>query len=486
MQGHYIDGQWMDGEGESMHSTNPATDTVEWSDRAASVTQANNAIRAACNAGEQWARTTVDERIALLNSFARLLRKHRGELAMTIRDETGKPNWEAQQEVDAMIGKVPVTIDAWRERQQPTVANDGGANNVLRYKPIGAVVVFGPFNLPGHLPNGHLVPAVLAGNTVVFKPSELTPKVACHTVALWEAAGVPAGVLNLVQGGADVGVSLVNHPDHSGVLFTGSVRTGLALRHALVNRPNVMLALEMGGNNPLVVHEVTDIDAAIYGTIMSAFITAGQRCTCARRVIITKQALRTRFLERLLQAVEEIRIAPPDAEPAPFFGPMITSDAAKRMLAAQTSIRQRGGSVLVPVKPLPLGPAYISPGVVDVTEHPHDDEEMFGPLLQLIRVSDLDEAIQACNATRFGLAASIFTRDRCDFERFADHVRAGVINWNRQTTQACGQMPFGGVGISGNHRPSGYFAIDYCAYPIASQEHAQLTVPDTTAPGVNL
>jgi succinylglutamic semialdehyde dehydrogenase len=292
-------------------------------------------------------------------------------------------------------------------------------------------------------------------------------------------------VLNLVNGGRETGAALARHPDVDGILFTGSSQTGIALHRQLAGQPGKMLALEMGGNNPLVVWDVENVDAAVHHAVMSAFISAGQRCTCARRLIVHDTPDGRRLIDRLVEVAGRIQVGPPDAEPQPFMGPVVSAAVAKRLLQAQTMMEERGGKVLLRMRQLDADTGFVTAGIVDVTDAQDiPDEEWFGPLLQVIRVQTFDQAIRAANATGFGLAAALLSPSEDLWKRFAVRVRAGVVNWNRPTTGAASSAPFGGVGKSGNHRPSAYYAADYCAYPVASIESAELAVPATLSPGL--
>jgi succinylglutamic semialdehyde dehydrogenase len=473
MRGHWIGGCWIAGEGPTFDSDDPATGRPCWSGRAASAGEVAAAVVAARRSCEEWRCRPIEDRARLLEAFATALGTHRRALAEAISVEVGKPLWESLSEVDAMIGKVPLTLRAWRERHAETaVAASGRALAATRWQPLGVVAVFGPFNFPGHLPNGHIVPALLAGNTVVFKPSELTPLVAERTVEVWIEAGLPGGVLNLVQGGRDTGAWLAAHPGIDGVLFTGSFATGRALARALSDRPQLLLALEMGGNNPLVVHQAGNLDAAASLTVQSAFLTAGQRCTAARRLVVVEGAEADRFVERLAAMTRRIRTGPWTANPEPFMGPVVQPSAADAVLDAYSRLVDAGARPVVPIERLAAGRAFLSPGVLDVTDvAAREDEEIFGPLLQLVRVADFDAAIEEANRTSYGLVAGLVCDRRDLWERFERRVRAGLVHWNRPTTGASSSLPFGGVGKSGNHRPSGFFAVDYCVDPIAVVEH---------------
>jgi succinylglutamic semialdehyde dehydrogenase len=245
-----------------------------------------------------------------------------------------------------------------------------------------------------------------------------------------------------------------------------------------VEEPGKMLALELGGNNPLVVHAASDLDAATMLTILSAFLSAGQRCSCARRLIVPEGARGDAFVERLLTRIDGIRVGLPDDAPEPFMGPVIHESAARSLLAAQDDLLTRGGIGLRRMAPQRGISTLLSPGLIDVTAvRDRPDTEWFGPLLQLVRVPDFEAAIVEANRTAYGLAAALVSDERPLYDAFRRRARAGIINWNRQTTGASARLPFGGLGRSGNHRPSGFFAIDYCGSPVASLERDRLTAP---------
>ncbi|MFI4860426.1 MAG: succinylglutamate-semialdehyde dehydrogenase [Phycisphaerales bacterium JB063] len=485
-KGHLIGGDWQPGEGSELAATNPATGEAYWRGLAASTREVGLAVAAARDALPAWSAVSFAQRVAVLERYRDVLEARKDAIARLISDETGKPRWEAATEAGAMIGKVALTLNAFEQRQSEQSFAMGDATAALRYKPHGVLSVFGPFNLPGHLPNGHIVPALLAGNTVVFKPSEQTPAIGEVMAHAWQEAGLPDGVLNLVQGARDTGVALANHPGHDGILFTGSYNVGAALHRALVDTPQKILALEMGGNNPLVVHQTPDVDAACYTIINSAYITAGQRCTDARRLILIDGDEADAILQRLIERVVLIRYGLPSDSPEPFYGPLINSAAADAMLKAQEDLLARGGRPLVEMKRSERCDALLSPGLVDVTDVvDRRDEEYFGPLLQVVRVRDFDAAIAEANNTSYGLSASLLSASRTLYEQFYTHTRAGIINWNKPTSGASGKLPFGGIGKSGNHRPSGFFAADYCAYPVASVEQPDLPMPATPACGLD-
>jgi succinylglutamic semialdehyde dehydrogenase len=487
MSTHYIAGAWHAGLGEPLHSLNPVSQAVIWQGQAASAAQVEAAVQAARAAFPAWASRSLDERIAVLEQFAASLKSQGETLAHCIGEETGKPLWETATEVASMAAKVAISIQSYRERTGEKSGPLADATAVLRHKPHGVVAVFGPYNFPGHLPNGHIVPALLAGNCVVFKPSELTPKVAELTLKCWIDAGLPAGVLNLVQGARETGVALAANPGIDGLFFTGSSRTGNLLHNQFAGRPDKILALEMGGNNPLIVDQVEDIDAAVYTIVQSAFISAGQRCTCARRLLVPQGAWGDALLARLVQVVGQIRVGRFDEQPAPFMGSVISLQAAAQLMQAQQDLLDKGANALLAMTQPEPSAALLTPGIIDVTAvTARVDEEFFGPLLQVIRYADFAAAISEANSTQYGLAAGLLSDSRARYDEFWLQSRAGIVNWNKQLTGAASSAPFGGVGASGNHRASAYYAADYCAYPVASLEVESLSLPATLTPGVTL
>ncbi len=483
----YIAGAWQAGQGETITSLNPVTQQVLWSGQGATAEQVDLAVQAARQAFPGWARRSLQERIDVLEAFAARLKHHADDLARCIGEETGKPLWESATEVTTMVNKVAISVQSYRERTGEKSGPLGDATAVLRHKPHGVVAIFGPYNFPGHLPNGHIVPALLAGNTVLFKPSELTPKVAELTVKCWIEAGLPAGVLNLLQGDRETGIALAANTGIDGLFFTGSSRTGNALHQQFAGRPDKILALEMGGNNPLVVDEVQDVDAAVYTVIQSAFISAGQRCTCARRLLVPQGDWGDAFLARLVAVSETIEVGSFDQQPAPFMGSVISLDAALGLLDAQRILLAKGAVSLLEMRQPLAQSALLTPGIIDVTAvRERSDEELFGPLLQVVRYADFDAAIAEANDTHYGLAAGLLSDSEARYQQFWLESRAGIVNWNKQLTGAASSAPFGGVGASGNHRASAYYAADYCAYPVASLETGSLTLPTTLTPGIRL
>ncbi len=459
MADQFIGGQWNSGDGSDLVSISPIDGGTMWAGAEASKAQVDDAIVAAAEAFPGWA--VNPQRQQIVERFAEIVGEQRERLSGLISSEVGKPLWDAAGEVNSIIGKAALSVAALAERTG-TITN--GAVTTT-HRPLGVMVVLGPFNFPGHLANGHIMPALLAGNTVVFKPSEQAPAFGEAMVKIWEAAGAPPGVVNLVQGGQAVGQALVDHPQIDGVLFTGGVGAGRAIHRSLAGRPEVQLALELGGNNPLIAWEVDDHDTAARLIVRSAFVSSGQRCTCARRLITNDRVL----VDHVVAMAAQLRVGDPLGNPQPFLGPLISDRAAQAVLDAQTDLTALGGNALLAATRAPEGPAYLTPSIIDMTSAAdRPDREIFGPLLQVIFVETLDQAITEANRTEFGLAAGVVSDSRAVWDEASPRLKAGIINWNRPTVGASGSAPFGGVGASGNHRPAGYAAADYCSFPVAS------------------
>lgn len=483
----YINGAWSPAHGAVWNKLDPVTQQPIWQGAEATADEVAQACQSARAAFVAWARRPLAERLEIIQRFATLLEQNKQQLATVISRETSKPLWETLTEVQSMVAKVAISVRAYHERtgESLTEMADGAAS--LRHRPHGVLAVFGPYNFPGHLPNGHIVPALIAGNTVVFKPSELTPWTAEETVKLWQAAGLPDGVLNLVQGGRSTGEALAQSSEIDGLLFTGSANTGYHLHQQLAGAPEKILALEMGGNNALIIDEITDIDAVVNLTIQSAFVSAGQRCTCARRLIIKNGTEGDAFIQRLVEVTRDLVVGQWDAQPQPFMGGVISLNAAQQILQAQQRLIDLGATPLLSVTQPDANSSLLSAGILEVTGVSHvPDEEYFGPLSCIYRYDNFDEALKIANATRFGLSVGLVSPDRDLFERLLIEARAGIVNWNKPLTGASSAAPFGGVGASGNHRASAFYAADYCAWPMASLESDQVNLPEKLSPGIVL
>ncbi|MEJ0009326.1 MAG: succinylglutamate-semialdehyde dehydrogenase [Alphaproteobacteria bacterium] len=481
---HFIDGNWRDEGSSEFVSLNPATGKPIWRGKAAGEAEVTAAVAAARAAFPGWAALAYERRHEIAKKFKELVEARKEELALAIAEETGKALWDARSEASAVIAKLGFAHAAYAERTGTRSQPSAGGTAVVRHRPHGVMAVYGPYNFPAHLPNGHIMPALLAGNTVVFKPSEQTPMVGEWMVRLWQQAGIPTGVINLLQGERHTGMALTKQAI-DGVLFTGSSATGKAIHAQFAGRPEVILALEMGGNNPMVVSRVNDLAAAVHETLLSAFTGTGQRCTCARRLIVIDWEQSDQFIDRLVKSAEQLKTGAYNESPEPFMGPLISLHEANRLVAAEERLKALGGRILLPLRrPHPDLP-FLTPGLIDMTGvEGVPDEEFFGPLLQIYRVKSAEEAIALANRSQYGLSAAILCDDADTCRHLAERIHCGILNVNRQTTGASGSAPFGGIGLSGNHRPAGYYAADYCAYPVASVENPALALPASLPPGM--
>lgn len=455
----------------ALTSIEPATGALLWQGTASDVEAEVARARAAW---PKWAAQPIAYRIETLRRFVNVVRANEEALADLIARETGKPLWDARTEVTAVMNKVDISVAAFSERTgQRRLEAAMGARQSVRHKPHGVMAVLGPYNFPAHLPNGHIVPALLAGNAVLFKPSEKTPAVGEMLVRFYHEAGVPEDAVRLVLGGPDEGKALAAHPDVGGILFTGSAQTGIAINRQFAANPGKILALEMGGNNPIVAWDTADIASAATLIVQSAFLSSGQRCTAASRLIV-KEDLADTLIAEVKKLADRLIIDHPHADPAPYMGPVIDNQAADHLTESFLYLMSNGGRPIKHMVRTTKGLPFLTPAIIDVTamaERP--DNELFGPLLQVIRVPDFESAIREANNTRYGLSAALIGGSPEQYNQFWANIRAGIVNWNRPTNGASSSAPFGGVGISGNHRPSAYYAADYCAYPVVSVEIEQ-------------
>ena len=469
--------------GDSICSRNPTRPSEIVFQGGSSLSHIDDAIAAAREAQRTWASFSEEQRFRGLRAFRDLCKERAPVMARLIADETGKALWDARAEADLLAAKVDITLDASEVGGLRRVSGFSFALSASRsgrawFRPHGVMAVLGPYNFPAHLPNGHMIPALAMGNAVVLKPSDKAPAVGQTLIEwLWEALsreGAPPGVVGLVHGGVDVASRLARHPDLDGILFTGSWPVGRRIMEANLDYPGRILALEMGGNSPAVVMPDADLRQAAIEVVRSAFVSTGQRCTCTRRLVVHRE-IADRFVRAIVEMASRLVVGDPVAEPQPFMGPIISGEAREAVLAASKRFVADGAEVLLEPSAIAStsGGFFLSPGILKVDRFTHGDSgagadvEVFGPLLRLSVVDSLSEAISQANATRFGLAASIFTKDKEAIERFLGEARAGCINVGTGTAGASSKLPFGGLGFSGNHRPAGSFSLDYCAYPVA-------------------
>lgn len=467
--------------GPALTSHNPASPTQTIWTGTPVLEHVDLAVAAAKAAFPEWSAWHQDRRAAVLHHYKQLCSAKVDAIAALIRDETGKVGWDAKAEAQLLASKVDITLDSGPDgalRRVSGIETPLAPTRVGRswFRPHGVMAVVGPFNFPAHLPNGHIIPALAMGNTIVLKPSDKTPAVGQLLGELFleslDALNAPRGVLNVVQGAARTAQKLVAHPDIDGVLFTGSWPVGRAILNANLDHPGRILALEMGGNNPAIILPDADLKQAVTECVRSAFISTGQRCTCTRRIIVHR-AVADKVIKALGKAASNLIIGNPAAAHPVFMGPVISGPARQAILDAQASLIAAGADPLLRAQALPGDGWFITPGLLRVDRFtpgdagPGADIEIFGPILRVSTTDSLDDALAQANATRYGLAASLFTKDPASIETFLRLARAGCVNINTGTAGASSKLPFGGLGLSGNHRPAGSFSLDYCAYPVA-------------------
>lgn len=486
VNGNFYEGQFQsvgknDTSGEWV-SRSPADFTDELGRVLYSYAHIDAAVQSARSAFKAWRRKPMAERAALLKKYQTALKSREEELVEVIAREVGKPLWEARTELSAMINKVDITISESvrfiADFEIPQIMEK--TQGACRYRPLGVMAVIGPFNFPGHLPNGHIVPALLTGNTVIFKPSEKAPLVGQIMAECFQSAGFPAGVFNLIQGEREVGRRLCVHEGIDGILFTGSYEVGTRIKQDTLQQHWKMLALEMGGKNSAIVWEDADLELALYETLVGAFLTSGQRCSATSRIIVHKKILAS-FVERYHERAKAFSIGYPLDNP--FMGPLIDQGSVDRLMKF-IGIATREGCELVmrgKTLELPVRGNYVTPSIClaeDVTleqtkKSIFQQTELFAPSVIILGVDNLDEAIAQANATQYGLVASVFTQNREVYDHCWDGLEMGLINWNRATSGASSRLPFGGLKKSGNHFPTALTATTYCTYPVASLESSQ-------------
>ncbi|MFM9935088.1 MAG: succinylglutamate-semialdehyde dehydrogenase [Novosphingobium sp.] len=452
-------------------SFEPATGSELWRGKVGDV---EDVVARARRAWPTWASQPLSTRIELLRRFANEVRKESDKLASMIARETGKPLWEARSEVDGVVDRVEVSIRAYADRtSQRKLDSALNGTAAVRHKPHGVLAVISPYNMPALLPAGHIIPALIAGNVVVFKPSEKTPATGELLTRCFHRAGISAAVVQVLFGGPAQGQALVAHDGIDGVLFTGSAHAGVAINRKLAANPGKLVALELGGNNPLVVWDTPKLSDAAALVVQSAFSSAGQRCSAARRLIV-KSTLYDAVITEVRRLADRLIVGAPFDTPSPFMGPVIDNAAADGLTESFVYLLSNGGRAIKHMARLRDDLPFVSPAIIDVTNiEDRPDVELFGPLLQVVAVDDFDAAIAEANNTRFGLTASLIGGTPQEYNRFWANIRAGVVNWNRPTIGEAAAAPFGGIGLSGNNRPGAYYTADSCAYPVSSSEMEQ-------------
>lgn len=437
------------------------------------------ALYEAAKAFPVWRALPLEKRIQKMRAFQRILRFRSRSLIQLVAREAGKPFSESQREVERLSAKVDEIVSMGLALIRPFSVQVGpGVKGQCRYQPLGVLAVIGPFNFPAHTPGSHIIPALITGNTVVFKPSEYTPFVGQALAECLDLAGLPPGVFNLVQGDSQVGAKLVEHPTVAGVLFTGSTATGQAIKEATLKAPTKCLALEMGGKNAALVCADADLDLAAQESAVAAFSMAGQRCNATSRLLVDRKVAKL-FVSKFLEAVRRVKIGY-SLEEGVLMGPLVSHDAAAKFQRYMKLAEEEGFETLIPGKGLGKWGKrrgyYVTPGV-HRCEQPSRNrslhyrrEEIFGPDVAISYAKNEEELVAFNNEVPYGLITAVFTRSHERFKRLFPLIDTGMVNWNRGTIFSTGKLPFGGTKASGSFKPAGLFSPYYCTYPVAVLE----------------
>jgi succinylglutamic semialdehyde dehydrogenase len=435
-------------------------------------------VESAVTGFKTWRKTSQEDRNRLLKRYQEEVSKRKDEIALAIAYEMGKPLWEAKTEVASVIGKVNVTI----EDSLPRIANKHidnilpKTNGHIYYKPLGPSLVIGPFNFPCHLANGQILSALVAGNSIIFKPSEKTCYSAQLMIECFHAAKFPAGVVNMIQGDGEVARRLLKEKTVKGVFFTGSKEVGMKILDTTHHDLGKLVSLELGGKNTTILHDDANLEHAQQELLKACFLTTGQRCTSTSIVAIQRN-IHEEFIEKFHNLSKKIIIDHPvEFIKEPFMGPLVDQGAVDSYLLFMGMAKREGIQEIMRGKQLekPKKGHYVSPSI-HLTERWNNDSmflhsEIFGPNVTFIPYDTIDEAIKIANATEYGLAASVFTRDQSLFQLCIDEIDSGLVNFNRSTVGASAKLPFGGVKNSGNYRPAALTTVDACVYQLASLE----------------
>ena len=415
-----------------------------------------------------WTRLSLLERAQKLQPLKTLLKKNFKELAQILSRETGKPLWESEGEVKALLGKTDFVLNSNLKRIQTQRIPQ--AQGQIRFKSRGLLLVIGPFNFPLHLPFGQILPALLSGNTLIFKPSEKTPACGQKLAELFDQLQLPPGVFQMIQGGPQISKKLCQHPEIDGIFFTGSFKVGQKIKEALVKEPSKILALEMGGLNSALIWDYKDKKQALDETLKGCFWTAGQRCSSTSQILIHKK-LFSDFAPAFVSAAKKIKVD--HWSKGPFMGPLIDSSSVKRFFSLQEEVIKQGGEVLLKGEKLKHKKGYyVTPGIYKMNPNQKSHlktEEFFTPQVLIYEMDSLDQAIELINFSGYGLVLSLFTKEKTIQEEAFYRAKVALIHYNLSSVGASSWLPFGGLGKSGNDRPGGAFMIDSCVSPLAER-----------------
>lgn len=425
-----------------------------------------------------WKKLKVDERANYLRKFQTAVEKRKDDIAEAIAYETGKPLWEAKTEAQSVYNKVTVTLEYSLPRIRSEYYEEvfPSTRGFVRYKPIGPSFVIGPFNFPCHLANGQILSLLIAGNSVIFKPSEKTIYSGQLLMECFDEAGFPPGVVNLINGGGDVATKMLQQKEIKGVFFTGSKEVGTKILEVTHKDFSKLVALEMGGKNSSIIHSDAKLDLATTELVKASFMTSGQRCVSTSKVLI-HESIKDQFIDNFHQIAKRLIIDHPiDFEEEPFMGPVIDQNSCENYLNFMAMAVRDGAEELMRGKRIEKkNPGYYVSPSLHYIEKPDPkgrfiNSEIFGPNVTFIPYTEIEEAIEVANYSEYGLATGVFTSSRSIYKKCVDNIEVGIANYNRATAGASPRLPFGGVKASGNHRPAAVSMIDSCVYPVSGLE----------------
>lgn len=435
-------------------------------------------IDSANNGFNFWRKLSVEERIVFLRRFQEQVLSRKEQIAEAIALEMGKPLWESTGEANAVVGKVNVTIDDSLKRIQSKVYEDilPGTKGHLNFKPIGPCLVIGPFNFPCHLANTQILGSLLAGNSIIFKPSEKVAYSGQLLIECFHEAGFPKGVINLIQGDGEIASRLTKEKTIKGIYFTGSKEVGQKILSVTHQDLTKLVSLELGGKNPAILFDDCNKELAMEELIKGSFLTSGQRCT-STSIVLIHDSLKDEFIDKFHQYGKKVIVDHPiEFDKEPLMGPLVDQRAVDNYLLFMGMAKREGITEVMRGKQITKSKRghYVSPSIhfsetFDKNSH-FLTSEIFGPNCTFIPFKEAEEAIEMANSTEYGLASCVFTKNRSLFDLCIRDLDFGYLNLNRSTCGASPKLPFGGVKNSGNYHPAAVASIDSCVYQMASLE----------------
>lgn len=465
----FIDGKWFESRsGVTISNINPANiNDIIGNSELCTREEARKAVGAAYNAFKGWRETPAPARGRIIARAARLMEDRREDLAATLTREEGKTLAESRGEINRAINVIEFCAGESRRMNGETIPSELPANFAYTIKePHGVVACITPWNFPIAIPAWKVAPALVAGNTVVMKPAESTPATAVCLIEIFQEAGVPPGVLNLVLGkGSEVGTEIADHPAVRAISFTGSTETGLKIYQQGARR-GVPVQCEMGGKNPVVVLEDCDMELAVESTAQGAFGSTGQRCTATSRAVVIDR-IADEFVERIVDRAKKFRLGD-GSDPKTDIGPSVDERQFNTVLKYIDIGREDGAQLICGGRRADgenLSNGYfVEPTVFDkvTSDMRIAREEIFGPVLSVLRVKDYDEALIVANDSEYGLSSSVFSNDANDIYRFIKDIETGMTHVNSPTTGGEAHIPFGGVKSTGiGPREQGSTSLDF-------------------------